>query len=371
MKITAIQTFILHVPVTRNRIEDSTHQVTLWGAPGVIIETDSGLSGYGYTGTHGHQPSDRLITACIADCYAPLLVGEDPVEIQHLWDKLFYFPPALWVGRKGITQLALSAIDAALWDIKAKSAGLPLWKLLGGSASKRLEAYNTDGGWLNWSTEQLVEDCRRLVFEEDFRGVKIKVGNPHWKVDLSRIEAVRLAIGDRCKLMVDANGRFDLPGALSLGTRLKEYDVFWFEEPIWYEDLQGHRQLTRKIQTPIALGEQLYGLEDFRNFIDAGALHFVQADAVRLAGVTEWWRVADLALAHRLPVVPHIGDMMQVHLHLAAAHPACSMMEYIPWLRCCFEEPVTVKDGYFVLPETPGAGTTLKREALERFNVEP
>jgi L-alanine-DL-glutamate epimerase-like enolase superfamily enzyme len=154
-----------------------------------------------------------------------------------------------------------------------------------------------------------------------------------------------------------------------MGRQLADYDVYWLEEPLWYDDVEGHRRLSRRIATPIALGEQLYRLDDFRNFIDAGAVHFVQPDAVRLAGITEWWRVADLALAHRLPVVPHIGDMAQVHLHLAIAHPACRLLEYIPWMRDCFEEPAAVKEGHFAAPERPGAGTTLKAEALARYDV--
>lgn len=369
MKITQLDPFILHVPVTGGQIADSTHQVSYWGAPGVIIHTDAGISGYGYTGTHGHLPTDRLITDCIAHTYGPLLLGEEPLEVGYLWQKLAHFPPAQWVGRSGITQLALSGVDIALWDIKAKVAGLPLWKLLGGSASKKIEGYNTDGGWLNWPLEQLVADCRESVETRGYRAVKIKVGSPNPADDLPRIEAARNAIGPRARLMVDANGRWDVPTALNIGRHFADFDVYWFEEPVWYDDVAGHATLARKLATPIALGEQLYTLDSFRQFIGAGAVHFVQPDAVRLAGITEWWQAADLALAHRLPVVPHIGDMMQVHLHLSLAHPACRLLEYIPWLRDCFEEPATVVDGYFVAPQLPGAGTTLKEEALEKYNA--
>jgi L-alanine-DL-glutamate epimerase-like enolase superfamily enzyme len=369
MKITQIETFILHVPVTGAKIEDSTHQVTHWGAPGVIITTDSGLCGYGYTGTHANLPMDRLITNCISETYAPLLIGESPHDVQWLWKKLFHFPPAQWVGRRGITHLALSAVDIALWDLKAKDAGLPLWKLRGGNDKKDVEAYNTDAGWLDRPISQLVDEARKLSEEQGFRGIKIKVGSPNPYHDLERIEAVRIAIGDRIKLMVDANGRWDLPAAMSIGRRLHDYDVYWLEEPLWYDDVHGHAALARSISTPVALGEQLYSADDFRNFIQAGAVHFVQADAVRLGGITEWWQVADLALTHRLPVAPHIGDMMQVHLHLTLAHNACSVLEYIPWLRLCFEEPATVKDGRFLVPELPGAGTTLRSSALEQYNV--
>jgi L-alanine-DL-glutamate epimerase-like enolase superfamily enzyme len=368
MKVTKIETFILHVPVTKRRIEDSTHSVTHWGAPGVILHTDSGLCGFGYTGTHAHLASDRLIATCISEVYGPLVIGEDPLDVQRLWMKLYHFPPVQWVGRAGIAHMALAAIDIALWDLKAKGAGLPLWRLLGGATRKCLEAYNTDGGWLNWLAEELVDDARRLVETEGYRGIKMKVGSPEPEQDLRRIEAVRHAIGPNIKLMVDANGRWDLRTALHVGAKLKDYDIYWLEEPCWYDDVHTHATLARKIETPVALGEQLYSLDEFRNFILARAVHVVQADAVRLAGITEWLNVADLALAHRLPVAAHVGDMMQVHLHLSIAHRACCFLEYIPWLRECFHEPATVEDGHFVFPDCPGAGTTLRRDALERFN---
>lgn len=369
MRITKITPFALHVPVTRSRIADSMHQVTHWGAPGVIIETDSGLCGYGYGGTHAHLATDRLITACISEGYAPLLIGEDPLEVRHLWHKLYHHSPILWVGRAGITHLALSAVDTALWDLKAKAAGMPLWKLLGGNAGKRVEAYNTDGGWLNWTKEELVDDARRLVEGEGYRGVKVKVGSPDPYDDLERVEAVRRVIGPRVKLMVDVNGRWDLTTAINVGRHLADFDVMWIEEPLWFDDLGGHKELARSIQTPIALGEQLYSLDSFKSFISEGAVHYVQASVVRQGGITEWWRVADLALAYRLPVVPHIGDMAQVHAHLSIAHDSCRLMEYIPWLRDCFVEPAQVKDGDFVAPQQPGAGTTLKQEALEQYNA--
>lgn len=367
--ITAIETFILHVPVTRGGIADSTHSITHWGVPGAIVRTDSGISGFGFTGTHAHLPTDRLITACIAESYAPLLIGKEATDTSHLWDVMAHHPPVQWVGRCGITHLALAAVDIALWDIKAKHAGVPLWKLLGGSGTKQLEAYNTDGGWLNWPTEQLVGDCKRLVEVEGYRGVKIKIGSPEPERDLMRIEVVRKAIGPNAKLMVDANGRFDLPAAQRIGKRLADFDVVWFEEPIWHDDVAGHATLARSIDTPIALGEQLYRLDDFRNFISAGAVKFTQPDVVRLGGITEWRQVADLALANGLPVAAHVGDMGQIHEHLCIAHDGCTILEYIPWIRDCFVEPATVRDGSYVTPQQPGAGTTLKPDAITRFGV--
>lgn len=368
MKITRVSTFILHVPVTRGGIADSLHTLSHWGAPGVIIDTDSGITGYGYSGTHAHLASDRLITQCIETCLADLLIGRNPLEVVALWREMTRFPPLQWVGRGGITQLAIGALDVALWDIKAKAAGQPLWQLMGGAA-RPIRAYNTDGGWLNWSLETLTADCRRLVEEEGYTGVKIKVGGEQPGTDIARLEAVRRTIGPDVSLAVDANGRMNLPSAMRFGRAMAENDVMWFEEPLWYDDVAGHRRLAQAISTPIALGEQLYLPENFQVFFDAEAVHYAQPDVARLGGVTPWIEVADMALNRGLPVVSHVGDMMQTHLHTAIAHPACSMLEYIPWLRDCFIEPATVEDGWFLVPHEPGAGTTLRPDALERFGV--
>jgi L-alanine-DL-glutamate epimerase-like enolase superfamily enzyme len=370
MIIDKVGVFLLHVPVTGNRIADSTHQVTHWGVPGVIIETDTGLQGYGYTGTHGHLATDRLIVDAIAGTYAQLLKGENAHDVLHIWRKLDRHPPAQWVGRSGILKLALSAIDVALWDLKAKAAGLPLWRLLGGAHPQGIAAYNTNCGWLSLPLPEMVDGCLRLVTDEGWNGVKVKIGSPNPRTDFHRLEAVRRALGPDVRIMVDANGALDLPRALEYRRCLRDLDVVWFEEPVWYDDVAGHARLAQAVETPLALGEQLYTVDAFRDFITAGAVHYVQPDAVRLGGVSEWWQVADLALCHRLPVVPHVGDMVQIHWHLALAHPACTILEYIPWLKECFEEPAAVREGRFLPPRMPGAATTLRPDALERFGVD-
>jgi len=369
MKITRVEPFIMHVPVTGARIADSTNQVTHWGAPGVIVHTDAGIQGFGYTGTLGHLTTDRLIRDCIGESLGPLLVGEDPISVRALWHRLYSTSGVHWVGRAGVTQMALSAVDIALWDIKAKAADMPLWRLLGGSESARVEAYNTDGGWLNWSKQELV-DCARAMVADGFRGVKIKIGKPDSHEDLDRIEAVRNAIGPRVNLMVDANAIWDLPTALRFGARLKDYDVYWIEEPLGPDDVPGHAQLAQSITTPIALGEQLYSPARFRDFITAGAVHFVQPDATRIGGITPCWQAVELASTFRLPVVLHAADMVQVHLQVSMAHSACDLLEYIPWLRHCFEEPATVEDGFFKTPQMPGAGTTLRPDAVDKYGVQ-
>ncbi len=369
MVITKLEPIILHAPVTRGGIADSIHTLSHWGAPGVAIHTDAGITGYGFSGTHAHLPTDRLIVDCILHSFGPLLIGADPTEVVALWEKLHKQAEIYWVGRAGVTQLALGAIDIALWDIKAKAINQPLWKLLGGSASRKVEAYNTDGGWINYSLETVVADCKRMVEEQGYRAVKLKVGKPDPREDLKRVEAVRKALGPNIRIMTDANGRWTLPQAIQTAGRLVDFDITWIEEPIYFDDVLGHQRLAETIATPIALGEQLYTASAFRDFIHAGAVHYVQPDVVRLAGVTEFMQVADMARCYSLPVVPHVGDMCQVHQHVCFAHPSCSLLEYIPWLRDWMETPAKIVDGFYVAPETPGSGMTPNARALREINV--
>lgn len=366
MKITQVQPFILHVPVTGSQIADSTHSITHWGVVGARIDTDTGLSGYGFTGTHAHLAGDRLITRCIADCYAPLLLGEDAGDIARLWLKLARNPALQWIGRAGITTLAHAAVDVALWDLRAKAAGVPLWKLLGGQVRERVRAYNTDIGWLSIADDRLVEGARRAV-DDGFTGIKIKVGSTVER-DLRRLAAVRRAIGPDVTLAVDGNGKWDLATCLRFCRGAQEHDVYWFEEPLWYDDVQGHAELARASTVPVALGEQLYTTEAFAEFFAQHAIHWVQPDVTRMAGITDVLRVCDTAHSHRLPVAPHAGDMSQVHVHLSYAHPACQVLEYIPWIKDCFTDPAEVVQGHFRLPALPGAGTTPTPQAMQQYS---
>jgi L-alanine-DL-glutamate epimerase-like enolase superfamily enzyme len=370
MQIKSIKTFILHVPVTKSLVGDSTHKrVTAWGMPGVMIEAENGIIGYGHTGTHADIHLDRVITSLISDVFGPLLIGEDPSEVQHLNNKLSKYSHNIWLGRGGLMQMAISAIDIALWDLKAKIAEQPLWKVLGGSAQKTISAYNTDCGWLVRKTEELVEDCKKAVEEDGFETIKLKVGKPDPKDDLYRIEKVRSAIGDNITLMVDANGKWDLATAKQYGSRFSDYDIAWFEEPMWHDDVYSHKLLAEHIKTPIALGELLYNLDSFKDFVMQAAVDYLQPDATRCGGITGVWNVAELGKAFHIPVTPHHGDMMQAQLHLCIAHPSCSLLEYIPWALDCFVNPVVVKNGVYEVPLAPGAGTTITEQAMEQFNV--
>lgn len=367
MKIVAVDPFILHVPVTGGSIADSTHRITHWGVVGTAVRIDNGLTGWGFTGTHAHLPGDRLITGCIRGVYAPLLLGRDAADHAGLIDALTHHAPTQWIGRAGVTQLALAAVDIALWDLRAKAAGVPLYQLLGGSPEAQVPAYQTDTGWLSIPTAELVRGCRDAVERDGFVGVKVKVGSPDPLHDVRRVEAVREAIGPSAMLAVDGNGKWDLPTAVRFCRHAEPFDLYWFEEPLWYDDIAGHAELASRSRIPIALGEQLYTPDAFAAFLRSDAVHYAQPDVTRLAGVTDFLRVADACACRRTPVAPHVGDMGQVHVHLALHHPACRLLEYIPWIREAFEEPVVVRDGRYQRPQQPGAGTTPTTQAIERY----
>jgi len=364
MRITSIDPFIVHVPLP-GEVADSMSRLSVWSFPGLTIATDEGIVGTGFTGTQGH--GDRLIRDAIADGYAPLLLEKDPLHVRALMECLHY-SMLHWVGRAGVTTMALAAIDIALWDIVAQAAGRPLWQILGGHKPDTMPAYNTDGGWLHLSDHELLDNVSRLA-EGGWRAVKVKVGHADPHMDLRRARAVRRHLGDDVALMIDANHRWSRATALEWAPRFDDLGLRWLEEPLHPDDLPGHAHLATRIRTPIALGEHLYSRLAFRDAVDQHAVTYIQVDVTRVAGVSEWLDVAGLAASHGLPVVPHAGDMGQVHQHLVAATPAATEIEYIPWTRELFEDPITARDGRVLTPQRPGAGTAMRPDKFAEYRV--
>lgn len=364
MKIIRVEGFILQVPI-RRPIEDSIHHVGTWGVPGARINTDDGLTGIGYTGTHAR--GDDLIRTAIERYYGPVLIGKDPFQVKQLWTEL-YMGPLRWVGRSGIATMAQAAVDIALWDLIAKALEKPLWQVLGAAKTGPIPTYNTDAGWLNWTEEELVADMRRLV-EQGWRAVKMKVGKPDAQEDVRRVATVRQAVGEQIDLMVDANTVWDFNTAVTTAHLLEPFHLKWLEEPLHPDDISGHARLAHATNIPLAIGESIYSKYLFREYMERGAVGYVQVDASRVGGVTEWLEVAATAAGFGLPVVPHHGDMMQVHQHLVAATRNAPMLEYIPWILDLFEDPVDVREGLLHLPDRPGASTDMRPDALTRYRV--
>ncbi|MEX5261734.1 mandelate racemase/muconate lactonizing enzyme family protein [Kocuria sp. CPCC 205263] len=285
------------------------------------------------------------------------LIGEDPNDIARVYDKLLWAGAS--VGRSGVATQALAAIDVALWDLKAKRAGLPLAKLLGAHRDS-VRTYNTSGGFLNASLEEVRDRATRSL-EEGIGGIKIKVGLPDSAEDLRRVAGVREHIGAGVPLMVDANQQWDRATALRMGRRLEEFDLVWIEEPLDAYDAEGHAQLAAALDTPIATGEMLASVAEHVRLIDARACDIIQPDAPRVGGITQFLRLAALADQRGLGLAPHFA--MEIHLHLAAAYPREPWVEHFDWLDPLFEERLETRDGRMLVPDRPGLGVTLSGQA--------
>ena len=329
--------------------------------PIVRITCADGAQGVGYTYTIGTGGSS--VVALLREHLAPQLLQRDASEIERLWKDLFFHTHATAVG--AITSLALAAIDTALWDLKCRRAGLPLWQCAGG-AQPRVPVYTTEGGWLHHSARQLVDEAQSAK-AQGFRGAKMKVGRPSIAEDVARLAAVREAVGDAFDIMVDANQAWTVSEARRRARAYADLALAWLDEPLPAEDLGGHVELARVASMPIAVGESLYHPSHFREYLARRACSIVQVDCARIGGITPWLKVAHLAETFNVAVCPHF--LMELHVSLTAAVPNGAWVEYIPQLDSITASRMTMEDGYAVPPHAPGLGIEWDFAAIERAAV--
>ena len=346
----------------RKPISNGKHTYTHAGLGVVKILTDEGITGLGIGAASG-------IAGAVIDHLRPLLIGQNPLDHERLWHLMWV--PKL-IGRRGITTRAISTIDIALWDLKAKVAGLPLYRLLGGYAD-RVPAYIAGGYYEEGKgLKELAREMEENV-EMGARAVKMKVGALSIAEDVERVRTVRQAVGPTVKVMVDANCAYRSYQAIQLARRIEEYDIYWFEEPVAPDDYEGHARLAAQTSIPIATGENEYTRYGFRDLIARGGVAILNADAQVLGGVTEFMKVAALAQAHDLDIAPH-GDQ-NVHVHLVAAISNGLIVEYYrdtvdPLWRQIYRETLLLNaDGTLSPPERPGLGLELNTEALAPYRV--
>ncbi|MFC8798767.1 mandelate racemase/muconate lactonizing enzyme family protein [Promicromonospora sp. NPDC057138] len=318
------------------------------------ITTEQGFEGLGFSySKRAGGPAQYAHAKEVAQT----AVGEDPNDIAKLYTKLLWAGAS--VGRSGVATQALAAIDIALYDLKAKRAGLPLAKLLGAHRDS-VRTYNTSGGFLNASIDEVKERASRSI-AEGIGGIKIKVGLPDGARDLARVAAVREHIGPDVPLMVDANQQWDRGAALRMGRRLEEFDLVWIEEPLDAYDAEGHAALAAALDTPIATGEMLASVAEHERLIATRACDIIQPDAPRVGGITQFLRLLTLADQAGLDLAPHFA--MEIHLHLAATYPREPWVEHFDWLDPLFNERLETKDGRMLVPDRPGLGVTLSDQA--------
>ena len=328
------------------------------------IETTDGHQGVGFSYskraggpgqfTHAKEIVDRLI-------------GEDPNDIAKLWDKLCWAGAS--VGRSGLSTQAIGAFDVALWDMKAKRAGLSLAKLLGAHRDS-VKCYNTSGGFLHTPLDQLLVNTT-ISREKGIGGIKLKVGQPDCALDIKRVDTVRKHLGDSFPLMVDANQQWDRPTAQRMCRIFEQFNLIWIEEPLDCYDNEGHAALAAQFDTPIATGEMLTSAGEVAELIRYRAADYIMPDAPRVGGITPYLKVAGLADHAGLMLAPHFS--MELHIHLAAAYPREPWVEHFEWLEPLFNERLEVKDGRMLVPTRPGLGVSISEQARiwtrEQFEI--
>ena len=361
MRIVDVTTTHLHAPDwPANQDATIRHPVAGRAALFVHVKTDEGIEGLGVC-----APGAR---ALIEGSLKEILLGQDPLWHEKLWDDMFW--RVRGTGRKGLAFCAISGVDIALWDLKAKTFGVPLYRLLG-PYTDTVPIYGS-GGWTHFTEDELVREQVGYV-ERGIPRVKMKVAKNFGRAeaeDLRRLAAVRKAVGDEVEIYVDANNGYYAKQAIAMSKRFEQYDVRWFEEPVLADDIHGLAEISRATTIPVATGEHEYAKYGFKELISRGGADIVQPDVGRVGGVTEWLKVAHLAHAYNLPVAPHAYQL--IHLHLACATPNLKVVEYLGQTeqgdRLWYTEFPEQKDGWWSpYPDRPGLGLELDPTAVRKY----
>ena len=318
------------------------------------IETRDGHSGLGFSYAKRAGGPGQFAHA---QEIAPALIGEDPSDISRLWTKLCWAGAS--VGRSGMAVQAIGAFDVALYDLKARRAGLSLSKLLG-SQRESVRCYNTSGGFLHTPLDQLLVNAAASR-ERGIGGIKLKVGQPDHKLDISRVTAVRKALGDDMPVMVDANQQWDRPTAQRMCRIFEEFNLVWIEEPLDAYDFEGHAALAAQFDTPIATGEMLTSAAEHGELIRHRAADYLMPDAPRVGGITPFLKIAAQAEQAGLSLGPHFA--MELHVHLGAVYETEPWVEHFDWLEPLFNERLDISNGRMLVPTRPGLGLSLSEQA--------
>jgi L-alanine-DL-glutamate epimerase-like enolase superfamily enzyme len=360
-KLTSITPGFYRIPLPQV-LTDSTHgEIKAFELNTVRVRDADGAEGVGYTFTVGRNGA--AIDAVLSREIVEIMQGKEADAIEALWHKAWW---ALhYGGRGGPTVLALSAFDMALWDLKARRAGWPLWKLLGGF-DPRVPAY-AGGIDLELPLDALLRQTDDNL-AKGFRAIKMKVGRKNLFEDVERVSAMREHLGAGFPLMVDANMKWGVDEAIRAARALQRYDLTWLEEPTIPDDPAGHARIVREGGLPIAAGENLRSLWEFKLYIAGGGVTYPEPDVTNCGGITPFMKIAHLAEAFNLPVTSHGAH--DVTVHLLAACPNRAYLEAHGFgLDRYIAEPLRVEDGVAIAPDRPGHGITFDWNGLDAIRA--
>lgn len=376
MKISHIRTHVLEASLAE---PFSYSRAWYWTRTSMLVEivTDEGITGWGEC----YGPA--RINAAIVEAMAPLLIGQDPLRTEWIWQELYarYRDH----GQKGVIIQSISGIDIALWDIKGKFFDQPIHRLMGGPLRTEVKAYATGlyGRRREDYVDYLVEEALDYV-GQGFHAVKLKVGYGVER-DARAVRAVREAIGPDIDLMMDANHAYDAVAAIRLGRKIEEFDIGWFEEPVPPEDVAGHLRVREALAMPIASGECEFTRYGVRELLARNAIDILQPDTCSAGGISECKKIADMAVVHGMRCLPHVwgsGVAMAASLQLLAVVPAFTppslaplepILEFDrtehPIRQAILTTPIEHEGGVVQVPTGPGLGIEIDRAALERFRA--
>jgi L-alanine-DL-glutamate epimerase-like enolase superfamily enzyme len=366
--ISSISSSLVRMPLA-NAASFATRSVTHRDYVLVKIVDTAGREGIGLT--YAGSTAGSIVQEAISIFLAPLLIGADVFAIEAHWEKMYR--EAMLHGRAGSVMRALSAIDIALWDLNARSAGLPLWQYLGSHSTGSVRCYASGGYYGSKKTTRDLAAEMRSYADKGFKAVKMKVGLLDPAEEEDRVKAVREAIGPDVELFLDANNAWpDLRTALRYVRRLEQYSPGWIEEPFSPDDIESHARLSLATTIPVATGEIEAGRWRFKALLDQRAAHILQTDGLVCGGFTEWRRIASLASAYGVPVSPHAWH--NVHVHFTASVPNSPFVEYfvddsIISLQPLLDRRLDPVKGMIELPDTPGLGFDFNEATVERYGI--
>ena len=328
----------------------------------VQVRTDDGIEGIGVT-TFGGGIARVLKTAL--EEFGELIKGEDPLRTEHVIGKLRAASASCGPG--GIVDLAISAIDIALWDIRGKAFGVPLAHLLGGLRD-RVPAY-ASGALVRTSPLDKLERAAAALVEKGYKQMKTQLAVDGFSAaqEIERIRVLRNVIGPDIALMCDINQRWSVAEAISIGHRIEEFGLAWLEDPARADDYQGLSKIADALAMPVCAGEYLWGIEPHRQTIAHHSVDIVMIDVLRAGGITQWMKIAGMAEASNKPVASHL--LPEIHVHLIAAIPNGLVVEYMPWTWRLFEDPPMPVKGEMTVPTGPGLGLKFAPDLFDKYGV--